>query len=50
MGLCLPHPCSVKSVPAARRLNVTLDEMTNEILRRFASAGQEAAYVRAGDP
>jgi hypothetical protein len=34
-------------VPAVRRLNVTLDEMTNEILRRFAHPGQEAAYVRA---
>lgn len=34
-------------MPAVRRLNVTLDEMTNEILRRFAHPGQEAAYVRA---
>jgi hypothetical protein len=42
------HPsASVNSVPAVRRLNVTLDEMTNEILRRFAHPGQEAAYVRA---
>lgn len=40
-------PASVSFVPAARRLNVTLDEMTNEILRRFARPGQEAAYVRA---
>jgi hypothetical protein len=34
-------------VTSARRLNVTLDEHTDEILRRFAQPGQEAAYVRA---
>jgi polyhydroxyalkanoate synthesis regulator phasin len=30
-----------------RRLNVTLDEPTDEILRRVAKPGDEAAYVRA---
>jgi hypothetical protein len=30
-----------------RRLNVSLDEHTDEILRRVAKPGDEAAYVRA---
>lgn len=37
---------SLPSVPDPRRINVTLDNHTDEILRRAARPGQEAAYVR----
>lgn len=34
-------------MPPARRHNVTLDDPTDEVLRRVARPGQEAAYIRA---
>lgn len=34
-------------MPPARRHNVTLDDPTDEVLRRVAKPGQESAYIRA---
>lgn len=34
-------------MPPTRRHNVTLDDPTDEVLRRVARPGQEAAYIRA---